>query len=268
MKIITFIFLSVFSLFAKAQTTNPYTSRMYLAWGYNKEWYGSSTIKISQPSLGNDYELRDITGNDRIGWDKLFQHEITIPQYNYRFGFFLKKHPSVGFEFNFDHTKYQMTPGQYAHVVGTINNQHVDTNMYIQDDFYYWKLNNGANFFCINVMKRFYVAGTKNGKVKLFNLYKAGLGPTVPHVENTLRGKENDKGFQFGGFNFAIEAAYRVEFGKYIYLDIAQKLDYAYYFGLKVYQGTASQSFSTYEVIGTLGIMLPYKDKKDVPTNQ
>ncbi len=255
--------LTLFSFLSKAQTANPFTSRMYFAWGYNKEWYSTSTIKVSQPSQGSNYEFKNVAGNDRIGWDKLFQHELTIPQYNYRFGFFLKKHPSWGFELNFDHTKYQMTPGQSAHVVGTVNNVAIDSNIVITDHNMLWKLNNGANFFLFNVMKRFYITGTKGGLLKLYNIYKVGIGPLIPHTENTLFGHDNNAGFQFGGFNAGLEAAYRLEIGKYLYIDLAQKVDYAYYYGLHVYEGTAKQSFSTYEVIGTLGIMIPYKTKKE-----
>ncbi len=269
MKYFIFISLSVCSVFAKAQTTNPFTSRMYFSWGYNKDWFSSSTIKVSQPSLGNNYEFKNISGNDHIGWDKLFQHELTIPQYNYRFGFFLKKHPGWGFEFNFDHTKYQMTPGQYAHITGTIGGRKVDTNMVIVDSVNFWKLNNGANFFCFNVMKRFYICGTKNGKIKLFNIYKLGIGPVIPHPENTLMGHQNKPGFQFGGLDAGLEAAYRLELGKYLFIDLSQKVDYANYWGLHVYEGTARQSFFTYEVICTLGIMLPYREaRKPQETNK
>ncbi len=289
MKYILLITLSIFSFFAEAQTNilqtaserasttntlvakkyfkprNPFTSRMYFAWGYNKEWYSSSTIKVSQPSQNSHYQFNNVSGNDHIGWDKLFQHELTIPQYNYRFGFFTKKHPSWGFEFNFDHTKYQMTPGQYAHVTGTINGRNVDTNMVIIDSVNFWKLNNGANFFCFNVMKRFYLGGTRGGMFKLFTIYKLGIGPVIPHVENTLMGHDNNPHFQLGGFNAGFEAAYRLEITKFFYLDLAQKVDYANYFGLRVYEGTAKQSFFTYEVMATLGIIIPYKEKSESP---
>ncbi len=256
------ILITALTLTGNAQITNPYTSRMYFSWGYNKEWYGSSTIKVSQPSQGNNFQFNNVAGNDRIGWDKLFQHELSIPQYNYRFGFFLKKHPSWGFEFNFDHTKYQMTPGQYAHITGTLGGRNLDTNMVIVDSVNFWKLNNGANFFLFNVMKRFYICGTKNGFLKFFNLYKIGIGPLVPHTENTIMGHQNNAGFQFGGLNAGIEASYRLEISNYVFLDLSQKVDYANYWGLNVYEGKAKQSFFTYEVIGTLGIMLPYRERK------
>ena len=260
MKIRLFFFLFfISSFFLKAQNNNPFTSNFYFAWGYNAEWYSHSTISVSQPAFGNNYQLRDISGADRIGWDKLFFHALTVPQYNYRLGFFFKKHPSWGFEINFDHTKYQLIAGQDAHIVGSIHNQHVDTNMIIQNGYFVWKLNNGANFFCFNITKRFFIGATKNRKFRLYNIFKAGAGPTVPHVENILLGEANTPHFQLGGWNVGLEANYRLEIGRFFYMDLAQKVDYARYFGLQVYYGLAKQSFYTYEVMGTLGIMLPYK---------
>jgi hypothetical protein len=38
---------------------------------------------------------------------------------------------------------------------------------------------------------------------------------------------------------------------------MTNKVDYARYSGLKVYQGTASQAFSTYELILSLGYTFP-----------
>lgn len=233
---------------------------VYAGWGYNAEWYTKSNIHVSQPSLGNNYQLKNIAGNDYVGWDyKLFQTQLTIPQYNYRLGFFFKKHKTWGFDIGFDHTKFQLTPGQTAHLIGTVNNRAIDTMVNVHDGYIHWKLNNGANFFCLGIMKRFYFAGTKNGKIKLFNIYKLAAGPTVPHVENTLLGYDNNPHFQLGGINFDFEANYRLELYNYFYIDVAQKLDYANYFGLRVYQGTAKQAFFCYEVIATAGILIPYE---------
>ena len=260
MKLRLSVLFTILYLTFSAQTNDPYTSRFYAGWGYNAEWYTKSNIYVSEPSMGNKYEFKNVVGNDYVGWNfKLFKQQLTIPQYNYRFGFFFKKHKSWGIDFGFDHTKFQLTPGQTAELVGTVNNRNVDTLVNVHDGYIHWKLNNGANFFCFGIMKRFYVTGTKNGKIKLFNIYKLAGGPTVPHVENTLLGHDNNPHFQVGGVNFDIEANYRVEICNYFYVDLAQKLDYANYWGLRVYNGTAKQAFCTYEVIATAGILIPYE---------
>ena len=64
----------------------------YFSWGYNKEWYTHSTVRVMQPELGNDYKMVGVKAHDHPGWDEgLFQLPLTIPQYNYRIGYFFNK---------------------------------------------------------------------------------------------------------------------------------------------------------------------------------
>jgi hypothetical protein len=237
-------------------TVNATKREYYFSWGYNKEWYSPSNIHIKQASLGNNYTLVKAQAHDHIGWDKVLQRPLTIPQYNYRLGFFSKKNPSIGFELNFDHTKYIVTQGQMAHWQGTINGQSVSYDSVTTRQNFDYNLNNGANFFCFNVVKRFknYETPSNNWFV-LHTLLKAGAGPVIPHVENTILNQDNKPHFQLGGVNGAVELALRATFFKYVYLELCQKGDYANYFGLRIYQGTARHSFFTYEVIGNLGII-------------
>ena len=79
----------------------------YFSWGYNKEWYTHSSLHISQPSLGNDFVFENIKGHDHPGWDgQLFTKAISIPQYNYRVGYFINEKKGLAVEINFDHTKF------------------------------------------------------------------------------------------------------------------------------------------------------------------
>ena len=75
--------------------------------------------------------------------------------------------------------------------------------------------------------------------------------------QNTRFGQKNKQGFQFGGWNIGAEAAIRTTFFNYVYLEYCNKLDYARYAGLKVYQGTAKQAFGTYEMILNVGVTFP-----------
>ena len=64
----------------------------YFSWGYNKEWYTRSDVQLDQPSLNSKYTLKSVQSHDHIGWDEgLFSIPISIPQYNYRFGYFFNK---------------------------------------------------------------------------------------------------------------------------------------------------------------------------------
>ena len=54
-----------------------------------------------------------------------------------------------------------------------------------------------------------------------------------------------------------MEGALRVTAFQYVFLEYANKLDYARYSGLKIYKGTAKQAFGTYEMILNLGVTFP-----------
>ena len=260
------LFLPLGTLFhaANAQDTKvdlqPYhyvghQGSWYFSWGYNKEWYTHSSIHISQPSLGNDYTFKNVFAEDKVGWDHQFFHTpITIPQYNYRLGHWFKD--DWAFEINFDHTKYQVAQAQYLHLEGTLNHRQVDT-FFVNNGNLLYQLNNGANFFLFNIVHRIQVP---HMNYKYFNaslLLKGGVGFMWPHVQNTIFGKDNSQGFQFGGLDLGGEADLRLTFFKNVYLEYCNKAVFTDYWGLTVYEGKARQNFGTYEMILNLGVDVP-----------
>lgn len=228
-------------------------SEFYISWGYNKEWYTNSTVKINQPTLGNKYQFVNVKGHDHPGWDEgLFTKDLTIPQYNYRLGYFFNNKKNIGVEINFDHTKFIITNGQTAKIKGNLNNRYVDSSLnFSEDNGFFYYLNNGANFLLFNITKRWQWTQSKNIKIDL--LAKAGVGPVIPHVENSFFGKRNDRGFQFGGWNTGVESALRATFFNHVYAEFSGKLDYARYSHLKIYEGRAKQELKTAEIILSLG---------------
>jgi hypothetical protein len=256
--IILSLLVSVLSVQSQEKKIKPKRkTEIYFSWGYNKEWYTNSTVKVMQMQLGNDYKIKNISAHDHIGWDQgIFSIPLSIPQYNYRIGFYNNK-KNIGFEINFDHTKYIISD-QNAHIVGTLNYRQVDTTVRFNDTngFHYY-LNNGANFLLFNVVKKWHLKETKDEKIKLDLLGKAGIGPVIPHVENLLFGRENNPHFQIGGWNVGAEAALRATFYKSVFLEFCNKLDYASYSGLRLNPGTARQMFGTYELILNLGFVIP-----------
>ena len=256
----TLLILLSFSICAQTTTTKEKTkkkhkkSEFYFSWGYNKEWYTHSNIHISQPGVGNDYTFTAVKAHDHIGWDMgIFKIPLSIPQYNYRIGFTLNAEKNLFFEINFDHTKY-IFADHNAHIKGTLNNRQVDTTVAFNaaNGFYYY-LNNGANFLLFNLVKRWPLYHSANDHFKVDGLGKAGIGPVIPHVQDELFGEPNAPHFQLGGWNIGTEAAVRATFYKTVYLEFANKIDYARYSGLKIYDGTAKQAFGTYELILNLG---------------
>lgn len=249
-----------FATVAKAQNKRTYKKgELYISWGYNKEWYTRSNIHVNQPDLGNNYTFRNVKAHDRPGWnEQLFKKAISIPQYNYRLGYFFNPEKGWGFEINFDHTKYIFQDEQDVRLKGTLSGRQVDTTIHFSEanGFHYY-LNNGANFLLFNLVKRCELYTSKDENIKVDFLGKAGVGPVIPHVDNVLFGKDNNGGFQLGGWNVGVEAGVRATFFKYAFLEYTNKLDYARYSGLKVYQGKAKQAFGTYEMILSIGAHIP-----------
>jgi hypothetical protein len=237
----------------------------YFSWGYNTEWFTHSNLKINQPSLGNDFTFVDITGHDHKGWDDgLFSKPISIPQYNYRIGYIFNKEKGLGVEINFDHTKFIFGDNQMVHIKGQYAGKPVDGQVLFASsspgsvDSSYYYLNNGANFLLFNIVKRWPIWINKKQTIRIDGLGKFGVGPVIPHVQNKFFDQpENDPHFQFGGWNVGVEGDLKVTFFHYIFLEYGNKLDYARYSGLKIYQGTAKQAFGTYEMILNLGVSFP-----------
>jgi hypothetical protein len=240
----------------------------YFSWGYNKAYYTQTNVSIKQPSLGNDFTFNKVTLVDNPGWnDALFTLALSIPQYNYRIGYFFDKEKDLAFEINFDHTKALFKNGQTVNMTGTYNGRPVDSSFVFSKtgagtskNYYY--LNNGANFLLFNLVKRKKFTNLSSNSIALDGLAKVGIGPLIPHVENSLFGQKNDQGFQFGGWNTGVEYAVRSTFKKHLYLEFAGKLDYAYYYGLDVYEGKAKQGFGTLEFILNFGYTFPMGPKK------
>jgi hypothetical protein len=259
---ILFIGLAL-SLNTKAQNTDDVGKKgqLYFSWGYNKEWYTQSNIHVRQEALGNDYTFKNVIGKDKPGWNEksIFKQPITIPQYSYRLGYWFND--DWAFEINFDHTKFQVEQQQLLHVQGKMNFLPVDTYLINRGNLL-WQLNNGANFFLFNIVRRYQVPRMQYKNFNISLLMKAGIGFVYPHVENIIFGNSNDKGFQFGGWDIGVEAALRFTFFKYAYLEYCNKAVYARYTNLKIYEGRARQAFGCYEMIANIGVNFPIVKEK------
>ena len=117
----------IFSLSSSAQHKSPLFKGMYIQWGYNTEWYTKSNIHFKM-SNGNDFTLHHARAEDKPDMDAVLKEpgDISIPQYNYRIGFYLNKSHTRAVEINFDHAKYDVKDFQTIHVTGTIDGRQVD----------------------------------------------------------------------------------------------------------------------------------------------
>lgn len=282
---IFFSLLLISSARSFAQTADPASGdhywkwtkggNFYFSWGYNKEWYTKSDIHINQTftegaqaGQHTEYTLHDILAHDHIGWDEVFKSQLTIPQYNYRLGYFFNKKQDLGIELNFDHTKYVVQTYQHVRMSGITNGVAFDSTAFLYPDTltgpkpFYYQLNNGANFFLVNLMKKWTLYQSPKGNINFSYIARGGVGWMVPHVQNLIFGNNNTPHFQFGGWDVGVESALRCVFYKYAYLEFSQKGTYASYSHLRIYEGTSKQSFGCYELVLSLGVNIPHISKK------
>jgi hypothetical protein len=268
LRIVGLIFISIIPFIASAQQQKKKERKreFYFSWGYNSEWYTHSNLHVSQPNLGDSYTMEGVQAHDHEGWNgQFFTKALTIPQYNYRIGYIFNKKKGLGFEINFDHTKYLIRDDQQVHIVGTVDGKPYNGNALFKenetpgaDSNSYYYLNNGANFLLFNLTKRWHLLANKKGSFQLDGMAKLGAGPVIPHVQDKFFTQPaNDQHFQVGGWNVGTEGAIRATFFKFVYLEYTNKFDFASYSGLRIYDGSAHQSFGTYEMILNLGITFP-----------
>jgi hypothetical protein len=218
----------------------------YVSWGYNGDSYSKQDIHFSQPSLGNDFTLLGVQAHDSKAWTDLFDHALTVPQYNIRAGYFWNE--KWGLELAMDHIKWIVTQDQTVRMKGTLNGASVDHDAVLSEDVLKYQLNNGANPVFINLVRRYRLAGEHRKTGYFTFLAKAGGGFAVPHTENTLFGVNNDAGFQFfHGWTLDAVAAARVHMYKGLYFEFEEKFVYAHYFGVNIDRGEASHTVKAAE---------------------
>lgn len=237
----------------------------YFSWGYNRDWFSKSDIHFTNNTSevnalkghteSYDFVIYDVTARDRPGIKDIFRTDLTIPQYNYRIGYFFNNKNDFGIEINFDHTKYIMEDYQTRRVKGTIHGQYIDQDTLIDPHtFLHFEHSDGANFLMLNFVKRQRLLVSKNKKHWLNGIVKAGAGPVIPRTEVTLFGKNLNNKFHVAGYCMGVEAGFRYDAFKHIYLEYTAKGVWANYTNVLVLgEGKAHHHFWTFENILVLG---------------
>lgn len=147
-----------------------YQKRIYAYWGYNRDRYTNSDINIH--GKGFNFTIYDVAAHDKQAPFSAALYfsptTLSIPQYNYRAGFFIKYniHISAGL----DHMKYVMIPGQTVKMTGYIDSSvstqyagtYVNKPMVMTPGFLGLQHTNGLNATTLDVAWLLPVFHTKN----------------------------------------------------------------------------------------------------------
>jgi len=246
----------------------------YASWGYSRQFYAPSDIRVSQPGLGNDFTVQQVTGSDfpssaADSLRSLFQLDFTNPQENLRVGKFMNPEKTFAIEFSLDHSKYNSNINQTATVSGTIANQPVNGTMVLDPQTFSYALHNGLNHLMVNAVWLHHLAGPEQQAGDLQLISRAGAGILLPHAENTILGQtvvvgpKNDNvccfskndWWQVNGWTAGVEVGLRYRVYKSMYLEATSKLAYGVLRGVPVYQGTADQNLWMGEYVLSAGFL-------------
>ena len=212
-KLIFFLIL-FFSFFdSNAQNSDYKKGDFYTYWGWNWSWYSKSDIHFKGDNY--DFKIHKAKAQDRQSEFSVDTYlnpaNMTIPQYNFRFGYFIKK--NVDISFGIDHLKYVVEQNQIGRISGFINNTgtkydgvYNNTLLPISEDFLKLEYTDGLNYINFEIRKHsstfvlpIGAVGSKNN-LKLKTIYGVGLGFMLPKTDSTLLNNERNDNFYLSGY--------------------------------------------------------------------
>lgn len=236
----------------------------YGYWGWNRSQYSDSDIHFKGDD--HDFTLHNTSAKDRqneVTPSSLFDRylspvNLTIPQYNYRFGYFVADDWAVSL--GFDHMKYVVEEGQVVGISGTISTPGFEKsnpaleNKEINPEFLSFEHTDGLNM--ISIETEYFHSLWNHGRDFDFALFAgAGLGAMIPKTNvKMLDYKRNDE-FHLAGYATSIKGGFEFTFFHNWFFRGLVKFGYTNLGDvLTTGQGdTAAQSFYFEEYIGAVG---------------
>jgi len=211
----TFLFccITLFSYASSAQSNSKSTIRsrkggLYLYWGWNWDNYSKSDITFSGPDY--HFTLQEVVARDSpsdFTLEKYFGiNHFSIPQFNFRIGYFLSDHWDISF--GMDHMKYVVEQNQVVQIDGTISKmestyhgEYQDEDIMIMDDFLQFEHTDGLNYE--NIEARYSNLFFDLNKIKFHYTTGIGAGMLLPKTNTTLLNMERHDDYHLSGYGIS-----------------------------------------------------------------
>lgn len=257
--IFTQVALGQESLKIKEKYTAHNKGKFFVSWGGNRENYSKSDITFK----GNDYNftLENVIAHDKPkGYtiDYINPARMTIPQTNFRMGYFINDHYSIAI--GLDHMKYVMDQykavnlnGYYPNV-GTFGEVLPNNQVYLTPEFLQYEHTDGLNYINSefsrhdDVSQLFKINNTD--KIQLNLTEGIGAGIIYPKTNTTLLEKDRYDDFHTSGFGVSLKSGLNITFFKYFYIQGELKGGYINMQNIKTTKSNddkASQEFFFFE---------------------
>ena len=219
---LTSIFLTftcLASLYGQELIDNPKGSKgdFYVYYGWNASSYSNSDISFR--GEGYDFTLFDVVALDRPSKFRfglyLNPKTFTIPQYNFRVGYFLTNRISISL--GVDHMKYVVTNGQSVNITGSTKDlnstetfQYGNEPIVIHKDFLQFEHTDGLNY--INTDIRINHRLFSIGDISIEGDLGGGIGFLLPKTNTQILGRARHDDFHLSGFGLNALGAIDIKF--------------------------------------------------------
>lgn len=253
-----------FILDSSAQETvlpvNNNKGKLYFYWGWNGSSYSRSNIHF----YGVDYSFRldkvkAVHSPSPLSTDYINPLRMTIPQYNFRIGYFFRENWSISF--GNDHMKYVVVNGQTAKITGKIqipdspyNGEYHEEDINLSPDFLLFEHTDGLNYE--NLELRHFTTLHQGAKTHLQLLEGVGAGVLFPKTNSTLLGKERNDEFHVSGYGVSLMSGLQFALKGGFFIQVEAKGGYVDMRNIVTTQykeDSASQRFFFFEYTGVLG---------------
>ena len=274
-KIITILFFCLFAETGFSQNANPYSNtdkgQVYILWGWNRAYYTKSNISFK----GDDYnfELAKVKAHDRptaFSYHNYLKIDrITIPQTNFRMGYFIKK--DLALTLGFDHMKYVMDQDQTVKMTGNIDRNGSYKGSYngdkvLTEDFLTFEHTDGLNYINVEVEKYMKIYQSENNKFIVQGLAGGGIGFMMPRTDAKLLDYERNDEFHVAGFGVNSKIGLQLTFFKHLVIKFENKYGYINMPDINLHKkginGTAKQAFFFTALDGMIGGTFSLNGKK------
>lgn len=271
-KSFTIILVFVISTKSFAQETKQkYTAhnkgKIFISFGGNRDYYTKSDIRFQGD--GFDFTVNNAVANDvPKGWhiDYINPLRMTIPQTNWRLGYFINDHYSISL--GVDHMKYVFTQTQTANVTGYTNNglnnynntpinfsdgtflkfEHTDGLNYVMTEFS--RFDDASAFFK-------FLKPLNSDKLQINLTEGIGVGILYPRTQATVLGNNEINKFHVSGYGISAKAGLNLTFYKYFFVQGELKTGYINMPNILITENNsdkASQHFGYFQTIVSFGV--------------
>ena len=219
------LFFSIFAFGQEQKSNESKKNSFFIFWGYNRSYYSKTNLHFNGPNY--DFTLYNLKAKDRPSQRFLTYinpSTITVPQYNFRFGYFLTNRISISM--GIDHMKYVINPNQETLISGVITANASDTYagtylnqpILLDRDLLEFEHTDGFNLITLDLEYLQPIKSFKKTKISTF--WNFGIGgiwvATKTNVKVLKDGLDND--FHIAGYSLVGKTGPRIEYNNRFFI--------------------------------------------------